>query len=102
MGDLKCNLLMEDNSKTKHMVQIYDIYITQIKDPIRRTPDTQTLIDHIVTNRPKTIEESRVIPCGISDHDLIYIIRYGKPPKIKKEPEGPVTLQSMGPVYASI
>ena len=24
MGDLNCNLLMEDNSKTKYMVELYD------------------------------------------------------------------------------
>ena len=88
MGDLNCNL-MEDNSKTKHLVQIYDTYgMTQIiKDPTRTTSDTQTLIDHIVTNRPKNIAEGGVIPCGISDHDLIYIIRSARIPKIKKEPK---------------
>ena len=81
MGDLNCNLLMEDNSKTKDIVQVYDTYgMTQIiKDPTRTTSDTQTLIDHIVTNRPKNIG---VIPCGISDHGLIYIIRYTRIPKI--------------------
>ena len=58
MGDLNCNLLMKDNSKTKHMVQIYDTYsMTKIiKDPTRTTSDTQTLIDHIVTNRPKILK----------------------------------------------
>ena len=31
MGDLNCNLLIKDNSKTKHMVQIYDTYgMTQL------------------------------------------------------------------------
>ena len=33
-----------------------------IKDPTRKTSDTQTLTDHIVTNRPT---EGGVIPCGI-------------------------------------
>ena len=89
MGDLNCNLLMKDNSKTKHMVQIYDSYgMTQIiKDPTRTTSDTQTLIDHIVTNRPKYSAEGGVIPCGISDHDFIYIIRYTRIPKIEKDPK---------------
>ena len=71
------------------MVQIYDTYgMTQItEDPTRTTSDTQTLIDHIVTNRPKNIAEGGVIPFGISDHDLIYITRYTRIPKIKKEPK---------------
>ena len=71
------------------MVQIYDTYgiIQIIKDTTRTTSDTQTLIDHIVTNRPKNIAERGVIPCGISDHDLIYIIRYTRIPKIIKEPK---------------
>ena len=57
MSDLNCNLLIKDNSKTKHIIQICDTYgMTQIiKDTTRTTSDTQTLIDHIVTNRPKNI-----------------------------------------------
>ena len=90
MGDPNSsNLLTKDNSKTKHIVQIYDTYgMTQImKDPTRITSDTQTLTDHIVTNIPKNTAESGVVPCGVSDHDLIYIIRYTRIPKIKKEPK---------------
>ena len=30
--------------------------------------------------------DSGVILCGISDHDLIYIIRHAKLPKIKRKP----------------
>ena len=90
MGDLNCNLLMKDNIKTKHIVQIYDTYgMTQIiKDPTRTTSDTETLIDHIITNRLKNIAEGGVIPCRISDHDLIYITRYTRIPKIKKGTQG--------------
>ena len=89
MGDLNCNLLMKDSSETKHIVQIGDTNgMTQIiKDPTRTTSDMQTLIDHIVTNRPKNIAEGGVIPCGISDHDLIYITRYTRISKIIKEPK---------------
>ena len=35
----------------------------------------QTMIDHIVTNKPDKVADSGVIPCDISDHDLIYINR---------------------------
>ena len=44
------------------------------------------MIDHIVTNKPDKVADSGVIPCGISDHDLIYIIRHAKLPKIKRKP----------------
>ena len=72
-------------SRTKHLVQIYNTYGLQqiIKEATRTTLDTQTLIDHIVTNKPDKVADSGVIPCGISDHDLIYIIRHAKLPKIK-------------------
>ena len=28
----------------------------------------------VVTNKPDKVADSGVLPCGISDHDLIYII----------------------------
>ena len=40
------------------------------------------LIDHIVTNKPDKVADSGVIPCDISDHDLIYIIGHAKLPKM--------------------
>ena len=88
MGDLNCDLLSGTASRTKHLVQIYKTYGLQqiIKEATRTTLDTQTLIDHIVTNKPDKVADSGVIPCGISDHDLIYIIRHAKLPKIKWKP----------------
>ena len=82
--DLNCDLLSGTASRTKHLVQIYNTYGLQqiIKEATRTTSDTQTLIDHIVTNKPDKVADSGVIPCGISDHDLIYIIRHAKLPKI--------------------
>ena len=87
MGDLNCDLLSGTASRTKHLVQIYNTYGLQqiIKEATRTNPDTQTLIDHIVTNKPDKVADSGVIPCGISDHDLIYIIRHAKLPKIKRK-----------------
>ena len=82
--DLNCDLLSGTASRTKYLVQIYNTYGLQqiIKEATRTTSDTQTLIDHIVTNKPDKVADSGVIPCGISDHDLIYIIRHAKLPKI--------------------
>ena len=57
-----------------------------IKEATRTTAETNTLIDHIVTNKEDNIVDSGIIPCGISDHDLVYIIRHARIPKIKKDP----------------
>ena len=88
MGDLNCDLLSGTATRTKHLVQIYNTYGLQqiIKEATRTTSNTQTLIDHIVTNKPDKVADSGVIPCDISDHGLIYIIRHAKLLKIKRKP----------------
>ena len=77
MGDMNCNMLTKplDNT-TKHIKRIYDAFglTSLIKEPTRTISDIQTLIDHAITNRPNLISGSGVIPFGISDHDVIYII----------------------------
>ena len=89
MGDLNCDLLSMTLNKTKHIVQIYKTYglVQVIKEATRTTSDTHTLIDHIVTNKIDRIAESGVMPCGISDHDVIYIIRHARLSKMKKDPK---------------
>ena len=72
------------------MVQIYNTYglqKIQIKEATRTTSDTQTLIDHIVTNKPNKVADSGVISYGVSNHDFIYIIRHAKLPNIEREPK---------------
>ena len=55
IGDTNCSLLSEfpDNS-TKHLTKLLQTYnFTQIIDePTRTTTDIETLIDHVITNRP--------------------------------------------------
>ena len=78
MGDVNANFLSKPLDKdAKHMKNIYDSNnLTQlINEPTRTTDNTKTLIDHAVTNRPFQILDSGVIPCGISDHDIIYVLR---------------------------
>ena len=90
MGDMNCNILAKilDNT-TKHIKRIYDAFglTLLIKEPARTTSDTQTLIDHAIKNRPDLISDSGVLPCGISDHDVICIIRTARLPKIKSDPK---------------
>ena len=79
IGDTNCNLLSEfpDNS-TKHLTKLLQTYnFTQLIDePTRTTADTETLIDHVITNRPDANFEYGVITCGISDHDVAYVTRF--------------------------
>ena len=89
MGDVNANILSKPlDNDAKHMKNIYESNnLTQlITEPTRTTDNTKTLIDHAVTNRPSQILDSGVIPCGISDHDIIYVLRNSGLAKIKKEP----------------
>ena len=89
MGDVNANLLSKllDNDE-KHMKNIYDSHsLTHlITEPTRTTDNTKTPIDHAVTNRPSQILDSGTVPCGISDHDIIYVLRNCRLAKIKKSP----------------
>ena len=89
LGDLNCDLLSETISKSKHLVHIYNTYgLTQvIKEATRTTAEANTLTYYTVTNKKDNIADSGIIPCGISDHDLVYIIRHARLPKIKKDPK---------------
>ena len=59
------------------------------KEPTRITVSTQTLIDHIIINRPNFVLHSGVICCGISDHDTIYMVKRLRLPKLKAKPKIP-------------
>ena len=89
MGDLNCDLLPETISKSKHLVHISgsDTYgLTQVlKEATRTTAETNTLT--VVTNKKDNVADSGIIPCGIGDHELVYIIRHARLPKIKKDPK---------------
>ena len=75
IGDIKCDFL-KPTSYTAHLKRLIKTYsLTQlIKEPTRTTHTTQTIIDHLITNRPERVSESGVIPCGF-DHDLIFMTK---------------------------
>ena len=87
-GDINCNLLNSQHNDTKHMKRIYNTlgYKQFIENATRTTTDTMTLIDHLATTKPESISGKGVIPCGISDHDAIFLIRSIKIPRVKKSP----------------
>ena len=43
-----------------------------------------TLTEHLATTRPMNISDKGVIPCRISDHDAIILVRSMCIPRIKK------------------
>ena len=88
-GDFNCDLLKPDQSNQKHIKRIYKTYGFKqfIDKPTRTTSESKTLIDHISSNRPECVSRSDVIPCGISDHDIVFLIRSMRISKFKKEPK---------------
>ena len=89
IGDTNCDLLTPSCNHTKHLKTLMNNFgLTQlIKEPTRITVSTQTLIDHIIINRPEFILHSGVIRCGISDHDSIYMVKRLRIPKLKAKPK---------------
>ena len=88
MGDTNSDFISPNNG-TKHLKVLFDTYsLTQtIDEPTRTTQDTKTLTDHIPTNRPNLASDSGVIPCNISNHDVVYMVRKTKLPKVKLQPK---------------
>ena len=55
--------------------------------PVRVTATTKTCIGHIITNRPVCVLDSGVLPCGISDHDAVFMVKNMRAPKPKLPPQ---------------
>ena len=57
--------------------ELYDLFDMKqiIKEPIRVTLDSSTLIDHIATTNCNNIAESGVLKISLSDHYLVYCVR---------------------------
>ena len=85
-GDLNCTLLKPRDNDAVHIKRIYNInnFKAIIMEPTRTMSDTATPINHIGTNKSEHILDHGVIPCGISDHDVIFAICSMKVPKRKK------------------
>ena len=67
-------LVSSDNKELKAMLLSFGLK-QLIKDPTRVTQDSKTLIDVIYTNRPQNVYSVKVIPAGLSDHDMIGCVR---------------------------
>jgi len=78
VGDLNTNLLpgVADGNSSK-LINICEIFgLSQlITEPTRVTAQSQSLIDLCITNTPDKIVRAGIMPLGISDHSLVYLIR---------------------------
>ena len=77
IGDTNCDLLTPSYSHTKQLKTLLTKYeLTQlINEPTRITASSKTIIDHIITNRIQYVSDSGVIRCGMSDHDVVYMVK---------------------------
>ncbi len=55
----------------------------KLSTPTRVTDKGSTCKDHMYTNREEMLSETYVIPLGLSDHSLTYIVRKGKKNKLR-------------------
>ncbi len=79
LGDFNVDLIKyETNLKYLHEVYQFEQLISE---PTRVAKNTSILIDHIYTTRSEMNRESGVIPLGLSDHHMVYMIRKYKHPK---------------------
>ena len=89
MQDTNCDFLDSSNSDTKNLKHVLSLHnLTQIiKEPTWTTGISETLIYHVITNKPDMVHDSGVILCGISDYDIVFIERNVRAPKMKALPK---------------
>ena len=78
LGDINCNWLdMNPDCHTKRLIELCELYnVSQmITEPTRVTPHSETLLDLCMTTTPEKISQCGVIRCGISDHDIVSMVR---------------------------
>ena len=73
-GDLNVNLLKQENKDFKAVLA--DFGLKQMIEKLTRGAETsETLIDVILTNNPKNMKRTEVIPTSIGDHDMVGCVR---------------------------
>ena len=89
MGDTNCNTMNKSDNDTKNLSKIVESFNMKhfITDYTRATASTKTCIDHIITNNESKVIQSGVIPCGISDHDIVYLIKNMRIPEARNLPK---------------
>ena len=77
LGDINCDMFNELNHATKKLNSIIQLYqLSQIVNkPTRETISTSSLLDVCITSNPEKIILSEVISTGVSDHNLVFVVR---------------------------
>ena len=70
-GDINCNYLVSPDHKEIKSILTSSGLKQLITSPTRITRESKTLIDVICSNEPHNIYSIKVIPAGLSDHELI-------------------------------
>ena len=88
LGDTNCDMLDLTNNDTKNLKRLLTKFnLAQlIKSPTRMTTTSKTIIDHIITNRSGAVSKSGVLACGISDHDVVFMTKHMRLPKLRAPP----------------
>ena len=78
LGDLNCDILRPDKGPREGRA-LMDLMIEYnltnlIREPTRVTATSSTLIDVILTNRPRSFLTSGTLDLGLSDHHLVYAV----------------------------
>ena len=76
---------------TKHLKTLLTKYeLTQlINEPTRVIASSKTIIDRIITSRIQYVSDGGVIPCGMSDHDVVYMVKRLRMLEVKTKPKTP-------------
>ena len=77
LGDFNIDMLKHGSSLLSHYSEILSLFgCEQVIDvPTRITPNSSSLIDHVVTNVKDLVQESGIINIGFSDHLVTYCTR---------------------------
>ena len=87
-GDVNCNYLDESNERPFKDLLSLNGFIQTVQSATRITPQSETLIDVILSNSPEKLSDIKVIPTALSDHDTVYCVRDNN---IRKEPFETIT-----------
>ena len=77
LGDINCDMFNELSHATKKLNSIIQLYqLSQIVNkPTRETISTSSLLHVSITSNPEKIILSEVISTGVSDHNLVFVLR---------------------------
>ena len=72
LGDTNFDIMRPSKAGvTAYMQLLSNLSLSQLITAPTRPGPNPTLLDHIITTHPDLVMDARVVPCNLSDHDLI-------------------------------